>query len=99
MYLVNESSKHEPVKRVYKTREKSQSLLDHPRTPRKKWKHHFSGRAYISLHENGQESLLAKICHGSSNLDTAALTNMGKTVKMSFEGENSQEMGKWTRYL
>ena len=31
MYLVNESSKHEPVKRVYKTREKSQSLLDHPR--------------------------------------------------------------------
>ena len=34
MYLVNESSKHEPVKRVYKTREKSQSLLDHPRTGR-----------------------------------------------------------------
>ena len=33
MYLVNESSKHEPVKRVYKTREKSQSLLDHPRMP------------------------------------------------------------------
>ena len=32
MYLVNESSKREPVKRVYKTREKSQSLLDHPRT-------------------------------------------------------------------
>ena len=31
MYLVNDSSKHEPVKRVYKTREKSQSLLDHPR--------------------------------------------------------------------
>ena len=31
MYLVNESSLLEPVKRVYKTREKSQSLLDHPR--------------------------------------------------------------------
>ena len=44
--------------------------------PRKKWKHCFSGRAYISLHENGQESPLAKICHGSSNLDTAAWTVM-----------------------
>ena len=32
MYLVNESSKLEPVNRVYKIREKSQSLLDHPRT-------------------------------------------------------------------
>ena len=31
MYLVNEGSQLEPVKRVYKTREKSQSLLDHPR--------------------------------------------------------------------
>ena len=31
MYLVNESSKLEPVNRVYKIREKSQSLLDHPR--------------------------------------------------------------------
>ena len=31
MYLVNKSSKREPVKRVYKIREKSQSLLDHPR--------------------------------------------------------------------
>ena len=31
MYLVNESSKREPVNRVYKLREKSQSLLDHPR--------------------------------------------------------------------
>ena len=35
MYLVNKSSKHEPVKRVYKTREKSQSLLDHPRNNNK----------------------------------------------------------------
>ena len=32
MYLVNKSSKLEPVNRVYKIREKSQSLLDHPRT-------------------------------------------------------------------
>ena len=31
VYLVNESSKLEPVNGVYKTREKSQSLLDHPR--------------------------------------------------------------------
>ena len=31
MYLVNESSKLEPVNRDYKIREKSQSLLDHPR--------------------------------------------------------------------
>ena len=31
MYLVNESSKLEPVNRVYKIKEKSQSLLDHPR--------------------------------------------------------------------
>ena len=31
VYLVNESSKHEPVNRVYKIREKSQSLLNHPR--------------------------------------------------------------------
>ena len=31
MYLVNKSSKLEPVNRVYKIREKSQSLLDHPR--------------------------------------------------------------------
>ena len=31
MYLVNESSKLEPVNRVYKIREKSQSLLDYPR--------------------------------------------------------------------
>ena len=31
MYLVNESSKLEPGNRVYKMREKSQSLLDHPR--------------------------------------------------------------------
>ena len=31
MYLVNESSKLEQVNRVYKIREKSQSLLDHPR--------------------------------------------------------------------
>ena len=35
MYLVNESSLLEPVKRVYKTREKSQSLLDHPRNSNK----------------------------------------------------------------
>ena len=31
MYLGNESSKLEPVNRDYKIREKSQSLLDHPR--------------------------------------------------------------------
>ena len=31
MYLVNKSSKLEPVNKVYKIREKSQSLLDHPR--------------------------------------------------------------------
>ena len=31
MYLVNESSKLEPVNRDNKIREKSQSLLDHPR--------------------------------------------------------------------
>ena len=31
MYLVNESSELEPVNRDYKIREKSQSLLDHPR--------------------------------------------------------------------
>ena len=35
MYLVNESSKLEPVNRVYKIREKSQSLLDHPRNNNK----------------------------------------------------------------
>ena len=34
----------------------------------------FSEKAYISLQENGQESLLAKICHGGSNLDTAVST-------------------------
>ena len=31
VYLVNKSSLLEPVNRVYATREKSQSLLDHPR--------------------------------------------------------------------
>ena len=31
MYLVNESGKLEPVNKVYETREKAQSLLDHPR--------------------------------------------------------------------
>ena len=31
MYLVNKSSKLEPVNKVYKIREKSHSLLDHPR--------------------------------------------------------------------
>ena len=31
MYLVNESSKLEPVNRDYKITEKSQLLLDHPR--------------------------------------------------------------------
>ena len=54
MYLVNESSKHEPVKRVYKTREKSQSLLDHPRIPP-----YFSdvltpriSKGFINIHKN-----------------------------------------------
>ena len=32
VYLVNESSELEPVNKVYETREKSQSLLDHPRS-------------------------------------------------------------------
>ena len=35
MYLVKESSKFEPVNRVYTKREKSQSILDHPRTAAK----------------------------------------------------------------
>ena len=32
VYLVNKSTLREPVNKVYKTRKKSQSLLDHPRS-------------------------------------------------------------------
>ena len=39
MYLVNKSSKLEPVNRDYKIREKSQSLLDHPRILKLHWIH------------------------------------------------------------
>ena len=38
VYLVNESSELKPVNKVYETREKSQSLLDHPRTARSGYK-------------------------------------------------------------
>ena len=51
MYLVNKSSKLEPVNRVYKIREKSQSLLDHPRINTKYLNLHIvSPSRYITLH-------------------------------------------------